>query len=82
VANDWIIAGTCNLNYGRGDLWRENQRTQLVRPGKERTGQGRIVPAYAPASVRDYVHRSMGGRKRVIEELALARQHLSPSVEE
>jgi ATP dependent DNA ligase domain len=56
--------------------------SQLVRLRKERTRQWGIVPAHAPAGIGDHVQRSMGRRKGVIEELALTRQQLGPSVEE
>jgi hypothetical protein len=40
------------------------------------------VPTHATAGVADHVQRSIGRRESVIEELALTRQYLVPSVEE
>src|SRR5438445_12314463 len=55
-------------------------RAVLLR--KERTRQGRIVPTDATDSIADHVQRSIGWRESVIEEFALTRQQLGPSVEE
>jgi hypothetical protein len=49
---------------------------------KERTRQWRIVPTHATTGIADHVQRSMGRWESVVEELALTRQHLGPSVEE
>src|SRR6266851_7927634 len=51
-------------------------------PRKERTRQWRTVPAHAPSGILHHLQRSMGRRKGIVEELALARQHLGSSVEE
>src|SRR6266851_6750627 len=51
-------------------------------PRKERTRQWRTVPAHAPSGILHHLQRSMGRRKGIVEELALARQHLGPSIEE
>jgi hypothetical protein len=40
------------------------------------------MPADAPAGILHPVQRGLGRRKGIVEELALARQHLGPSIEE
>ena len=40
------------------------------------------MPAHATSGILHYVHRSMGRRKRIVEELAVARHHISSRIKE
>ena len=51
-------------------------------PWKERTRQRRIMPSHTPTGILHHVHRGMGRRKGVVEELTLARQHLCAGIQE
>jgi hypothetical protein len=39
------------------------------------------MPAHAPSGILDHIHRSVGGREGIIEELALTGRHLGPGIE-
>src|SRR2546422_10472492 len=52
-----------------------------VARGEEWPRQWPTVPAHAPSGILHHLKWSMVRRKSIVEELALARQHLGPSVE-
>src|SRR6266404_6737852 len=77
------VGGTSRLSAFVPDrVWCRGPECRAVLLRKERTRQGRIVPTDATASIADHVQRSIGWRESVIEEFALTRQQLGPSVEE
>src|SRR6516225_9244884 len=55
---------------------------RIIRAGKiERSRQRRLVPPDAAAGIGEHAERIMGGRKGIIGEFALARQHFGTRIQ-
>src|SRR6202043_2994105 len=58
------------------------RQTASVLRREERPRQRRVVPARPSAGIGNHVHRLVQRRESVVEELAVTRPHLRPSIEE